>query len=79
MISRDIIFFEIVMLRGSSAKETNPTSHQSSDIQVELEIDKSQTSESSSSSQIKSSLEASTGLSDYYIAKDRSKRNIKSP
>ena len=41
VISRDVIFYEIAMLRGSFVKETNLTGHQSSDIQVELEIDKS--------------------------------------
>ena len=44
VISRNVIFDEIDMFHGSSTKETNPTGHQTSDIQVELEINKSQTS-----------------------------------
>ena len=83
VISKDVIFYEIAMLRGLSTKETNPRHHQSSDIQVEFEIDKSLTSESSSSSQImsssKSSLEASVGPSYYCIAKDKPRRIIKPP
>ena len=81
MINKDVIFYKIAMVRGSFVKETNPIGHQSSDIQVELEIDNNQTPKSLSSSQIKSSAEsnpeASAGPSDYYIAKDRSRRNIK--
>ena len=42
VISRDVIFDEIAMLCGSSAKESNAIGHQMSDIQVEIEIDKSQ-------------------------------------
>ena len=71
------------MFRDLSTKESNPTGQQSSNIQVELEIDKSQTSDSSSSSQIKlspkSSLETNIGPSNYCITKDRPIRIIKPP
>ena len=52
MISLYVIFDEIPILCGSSVKVSNPTGNQSSNIQVEFEIDNNQTSESVSSSQI---------------------------
>ena len=36
VISRNVIFYEIIILRGLSFKESNPTSQQSFDIQMDL-------------------------------------------
>ena len=66
------------MLHVLSAKDSNLTGHQSSDIQVKFEIHKSHTLELSSS-QIKSSPKTNVSPSNYCIVKDRSRRNIKSP